>query len=68
MANKYIFFDNGSQEINDMQKFFDANDVPYITVYKPRDSKERIFPPNHKPSLDKRSFGDLKKRILEGSK
>jgi hypothetical protein len=65
MVELYTVFNNGSKEVRDMEKFFDENEVQYRTVYKPSDSRARIFPPNNQPSYDSRNFSSLKELIME---
>lgn len=65
MSDKYIVYNNKSQQVVEMKRFLVENDIPYITIYKDADSRARVFPPNNKPSYDERSFSCLKRIILE---
>jgi hypothetical protein len=68
MVEKYLVFDNGSKSIRDMEELFDKAGINYVTVFKTKDSRAIIFPPNHEPDYKEKDFWDLKAKIMRENK
>jgi hypothetical protein len=67
MSKRYMIFNNSSSVAKDIEKFFDENKVPYVTIFT-SDDRATVFPPNNEMHYDEKDFGDLRAKIIRENK